>query len=83
MQTQTNSEFIGTFAIFRLSRALADFDCGQFEQERCISWYWRTAWTWTPQGSQEEFNIRSSARERSRRIHQKAERCMGNHRSTV
>ena len=56
MQTQTNSEFIGTFAIFGLSRALADFDCGQFEQERCISWYWRTAWTWTPQGSQEEFN---------------------------
>jgi len=49
-------EHVKTFAVYGLWNALRDFGVGQFESDRIINWYWRTAPTWTPKASQSEFN---------------------------
>lgn len=55
-------EHVKHFAVFGLWNALCDFGVGQFESDRIIRWFWRTAPTWAPQSSQAAFN--AYARER-------------------
>jgi hypothetical protein len=51
-----DNEHVKTFAVCGLWDALCDFGVGQFESDRVIKWYWKTAPTWAPQKSQAEFN---------------------------
>jgi hypothetical protein len=57
-----DNEHIRTFLVFGLSRALEDFQCGKFESQPIIDWYWRTAPTWIEQPSQAAFDKYARAR---------------------
>lgn len=49
-------EHVKTFAVYGLWQALCDFGVGQFESDRIIRWYYKTAPTWSPKPSQSAFN---------------------------
>ena len=53
---QIANEHVKNFAVYGLWQALCDFGVGQFESDRIISWYWKTAPTWAPKASQSDFN---------------------------
>jgi hypothetical protein len=49
-------EFIRTFAICGLSKAVEDFGCGPFEFDGLARWYWQKAPTWPKKENQIEFD---------------------------
>jgi hypothetical protein len=51
-----DDEFIKTFAVFGLARAVDDFGCGPFEFDGVARWYWRTAPSWPKKATQLEFD---------------------------
>lgn len=57
-----NTPFIRDFAVRSLWRTLTEFQCGEFEAAKYVSWFWEQSRFWAPQVSQAKFDAMARAR---------------------